>query len=281
MSGFEGLTDTWTSSSSSTSTTIVSEEDDMLQWTLRELLIYTCPAKWVYAFNVIYTAGILNTPMMALGTIENWMTQNIVPRPQNVFAMFAKVDPEKVRVVFLFQDPYPGFRQDGTPKANGCALEGMQDPALRGLPSVYSKDDIIPASLRRMFEKLIEEYPEIRMPMEGDLSRWYEQGVFMLNMALTCIDNQPKSHIGIWNGFASQILNYLNNLRVVNGKQLIVVIFGKEALKIRPSISSRIIILESAHPSPMSTKYFAQSRFYRDVNYHLQAMGEPEINWQL
>ena len=280
MNGFEGLTDTW-SASTTTTTTLTSQEDSMLEWTLRELLYYTCPGKWRYAINVIYEAGILDTPIRLLGTMRYWMEQNFVPRPQNLFSMFQRVDPENVRVVFLLQDPYPGFRQDGTPKATGRALEGMPDPALRGMASCYAKDDIIPASLRKVFEKMIEEYPELPMPVEGTLENWYDQGVFMMNIALTCIANKSNSHSGIWNGFTSNILTYLSGLRMANGKQLIVVIFGKEAAKIQRHISSRIIVINSAHPSPLSAKYFAESKFFREINAHLRSMSDPEINWRL
>lgn len=280
MSGFEGLTDTW-SSGPSTETTPIEDNDSPLNWTLRDLIKYNCPAEWRYAINEIQKAGILVTPEMVLGTIQNWMDQNIVPRPQNLFSMFQRVPPSAVRVVFLFQDPYPGFRQDGTPKATGRALEGMINPALRGMPSCYSADDIIPASLRKLFLKLIEEYPSIPMPVEGTLENWYTQGVFMMNIALTCIAGHPNSHAGIWNGFSQQILNYLSILRVAEGKQLILVVFGKEAQKIERHISNRIIMIKSAHPSPLATKYFKECFFFRKINEHLMAMGDPEINWTL
>jgi len=274
MQAFTGLSDTWTAT-----TTTTSEEnagrDPMLDWSLRELLIHTCPSKWIYPFNVIYSAGILNTPIHRLGTMENWMERNIVPRPQNLFSMFARVDPDKIRVIFLFQDPYPSFRADGTPKAIGRALEGMQN-----LPG-YAKDDIIPPSLKQMHLKLKEEYPEIILPDHGCLDRWYDQGVFLLNVSLTCVANEPKSHVGMWEGFIESILDYINNIRTVSKKQLIVVAFGKEAAKLKTRISGKIVLIESAHPSPMSRKYFAQSRFYREVNQRLRDMDEAEIDWRL
>jgi uracil-DNA glycosylase len=121
---------------------------------------------------------------------------------------------------------------------------------------------------------------DFRIPNNGYLVPWAEQGMLMLNAVLTVRAHEPNSHKNHgWEKFTDQVI------RVVNAKEepVIFVLWGGYAQKKKALIdTTRHTIIESAHPSPLSARNgFFGSRPFSQINQILREHGKPEINWQL
>jgi len=185
----------------------------------------------------------------------------IFPPGSQIFHSFNRTPFEKVRVVILGQDPY-----HGTGQAHGLCFS-VPD----GIPK--------PPSLINIFKE-IETDLGIPSPATGNLSRWADQGVLLLNATLTVRENQPGSHQNKgWETFTDAAIMQLSERR--NG--LIFVLWGNYAGAKTALIDvSRHFILAAAHPSPLSaSRGFFGCRHFSQINNLLKQMGVQEINWQL
>jgi uracil-DNA glycosylase len=167
---------------------------------------------------------------------------------------------ESVRVVIVGQDPYP------TPgHAVGLAFSTNRDvrPLPRSLGNIYAelRDDVgIP-------------------PAEhGDLSRWADQGVLLLNTSLTVREGEAGSHRSWpWRDVTGAAIRALAE----RGGPLVAVLWGREAQWATPLLSG-IDLIESAHPSPLSARRgFFGSRPFSRVNGLLVAHGGNPIDWRI
>jgi uracil-DNA glycosylase len=197
--------------------------------------------------------------------VQNWPdicgrlqaeTRPILPPAPQVFAALEACEPDAVRVVFLGQDPYP------TPgHANGLAFSVNQGVAL-------------PRSLVNIFTELADDIGVA--PRNGDLSPWAEQGVLLLNTALTVPKGIAGGHSGIgWSTLVDQVL-----VRVSDRPRAFV-LWGRPAQARGMRISGgRHLILKSPHPSPLSAhRGFFGSRPFSRINDWLKAKGETPIDW--
>jgi len=185
----------------------------------------------------------------------------IFPPGSQIFHSFNRTPFEKVRVVILGQDPY-----HGTGQAHGLCFS-VPD----GIPK--------PPSLINIFKE-IETDLGIPSPATGNLSRWADQGVLLLNATLTVRENQPGSHQNKgWETFTDAAIMQLSERR--NG--LIFVLWGNYAGAKTALIDvSRHFILAAALPSPLSaSRGFFGCRHFSQINNLLKQMGVQEINWQL
>lgn len=180
------------------------------------------------------------------------------PHQRDIFRAFRAVALKDVRVVIVGQDPYPQLSRDGLPTATGMSF------------SVRREDPVVPASLRNIYKELSDEYPNFRQPSHGDLSRWAEQGVLLLNKALTVTQGQPGvgPHEKMWSGF---IFKVVKAITVANPK-VIFVMWGADAQKLERLLSEKIRRLKGVHPSPMSARrgFFGCGHF-RQVNLLLHS----------
>ena len=181
------------------------------------------------------------------------------PGRSDIFRAF-RVPIESVRVVIVGQDPYP------TPgHAVGLAFSTNRDvrPLPRSLANIYAelRDDVgIP-------------------PAEhGDLSRWAEQGVLLLNTSLTVREGDAGSHRAWpWRDVTGAAIRALAE----RGGPLVAVLWGREAQWAAPLLSG-IDLIESAHPSPLSARRgFFGSRPFSRVNGLLVAQGGNPIDWRI
>ena len=187
-----------------------------------------------------------------------YKTKTIYPPREQVFSAFA-CDISKVRVVIIGQDPYHGPGQ-----ANGLAF------------SVHS-DIAIPPSLRNIFKEINAD-TGAPIPNSGDLTRWAKQGVLLLNNTLTVESHKAGSHRGQgWEIFTENIIKYLN----ANSDHLVFILWGRDARSKKPLIdTSKHLILESAHPSPLSAHNgFFGSRCFSKCNEQLEKWGKKSISW--
>lgn len=175
----------------------------------------------------------------------------VLPAPEAVFAALRRSLPGDVRVVILGQDPYP------TPgHANGLAF------------SVEADVRPLPRSLNNIYKEL-ESDVAVTMP-NGDLSVWADRGVLLLNTCLTVRAGEAASHAKI--GWASLIAQVIACL--ANRDNIVWILWGKHAQKHRPAIEAgkgrNTLILESAHPSPLSARRgFFGSRPFSQAERHV------------
>lgn len=185
----------------------------------------------------------------------------VFPPVESIFNAF-QIAPDQIRVVILGQDPYHGLGQ-----AHGLAF------------SVQSGVKI-PPSLRNIYQELVTDIPNFQPPQSGDLSAWSEQGVFLLNTVLTVEEGKAHSHAQIgWEQFTSAVIDYLAD----HYQHLVFILWGNHAQKKGAKIDRmRHLILESAHPSPLSAyRGFFGSKPFSKSNQYLLDKGKGAIEWQL
>lgn len=185
-------------------------------------------------------------------------TKTIFPRKELVFRAFA-TDLNEVKVVILGQDPYhtPG------------AAEGLAFSVPNSAP--------IPPSLINIYKEIDSDIGKHANP-RGSLANWQKRGVLLLNTVLTVEAHRPKSHSGKgWEIFTTEVIKYLNSER----PHLVFILWGRDARNKKTLIDgSRHLILESAHPSPLSAHNgFFGSRPFSKCNDFLKLNGMSEIVW--
>ena len=185
----------------------------------------------------------------------------VFPPDKEVFAALHLTPYEKVSVLILGQDPYHEVGQ-----AHGlCFSVRPQVP--------------LPRSVQNIYQELHDDLG-CKIPNNGCLTPWAEQGVLLLNAVLTVRAHQANSHQGKgWENFTDAII------RTVSAKpdRVVFVLWGGYARKKAPLIdTSRHVIVQSAHPSPLSAANgFFGSRPFSKINRALHEAGKPEIDWQI
>jgi uracil-DNA glycosylase len=185
----------------------------------------------------------------------------VFPPEPEVFAALHLTSYADTRVVILGQDPYHGPKQ----------AHGLCFSVRRGVA--------VPPSLVNIFKELHTDLG-LPIPRHGNLEHWARQGVLLLNTTLTVQAGQAASHQGKgWELFTDEVL------RTVNAKQqrVVFLLWGASARKKKSLIDlSRHVVLESAHPSPLSAHNgFFGSRPFSATNAVLEAAGLEPIDWSL
>ena len=185
----------------------------------------------------------------------------VFPPAPEVFTALELTPYQRANVLLLGQDPY---HDDG--QAHGLCFSVRP-----GVPP--------PPSLANMFRELKSDVG-FRIPNNGYLVHWAEQGMLMLNAVLTVRAHQPNSHKNKgWETFTDAIIRAMNDKQ----SQVVFVLWGGYARKKISLIdTSRHVVIESAHPSPLSARNgFFGSRPFSRINTALRLAGQPEIDWQL
>ncbi len=184
----------------------------------------------------------------------------IYPKGRDIFKAFALTPFEQVKVVILGQDPYHGPGQ-----AMGLS---------------FSVPDTVPAppSLKNIFRE-IENDLGVRMTGRHNLEKWAAQGVLMLNAVLTVEAGQAGSHGRIgWQTFTDAVIARLSQRR----DGLVFLLWGNFARSKKALIdTSRHLVLEAAHPSPLAGGAFFGCRHFSKTNQWLTSMGKEPIDWTL
>jgi uracil-DNA glycosylase len=185
--------------------------------------------------------------------------RSYLPAGRNVLRAFTQ-PLDQVRVLIVGQDPYP------TP-GHAVGLSFSVAPDVRPLPP----------SLINIFREYCDDlgYPE---PATGDLSPWAENGVLLLNRALTVVPRRPGSHRNKgWEEVTEQAIRAL----AARGKPLVAILWGRDARNLRPMLGD-VPCIESAHPSPMSARGgFFGSRPFSRANLLLTELGADPVDWKL
>lgn len=190
---------------------------------------------------------------------EEYVTQTVYPPGKEIFSAFDHCDFDNVKVVIIGQDPYHGPGQ-----ANGLCFsvrEGVR----------------VPPSLVNIFKEINRDLGK-PIPSSGNLERWAEQGVLLLNATLTVRSNQPGSHQKKgWELFTDAVIKKLSDER----QHIVYLLWGAYAQKKGEVIDrNKNLVLMSAHPSPFSAdRGFFGSRHFSKANAYLKSNGIEEINW--
>ena len=185
----------------------------------------------------------------------------VFPPERDVFAALHLTPRAETKVVILGQDPYHGAGQ----------AHGLCFSVRRGVKP--------PPSLANVYTELHDDLGLPR-PNHGNLEAWARQGVLLLNTCLTVRSGAAGSHHGKgWEIFTDEIL------RVVNAKetQVVFVLWGGLARKKKVLLDqSRHVLIESAHPSPLSAHNgFFGSRPFSAIDAALDASGQTPIDWSI
>ena len=185
--------------------------------------------------------------------------QRIFPRGANIFRAFDKCPFDRLKVVIIGQDPYHGPGQ-----ANGLCF------------SVNDGVDF-PPSLKNIFAEVHSD-TGAPIPQSGNLDRWAEQGVLLLNSVLTVRAHQAASHAGRgWELFTDAVVRTIAERR----DGIVYMLWGSYAQR-KGAIAdpARNCILKAVHPSPLSVyRGFFGCRHFSRANEYLQSVGKEPVVW--
>lgn len=192
---------------------------------------------------------------------EEYKSRVVYPPADDIFNAFAFTPLGEVKVVILGQDPY---HEEG--QAHGLCFSVK--------PEVE-----IPPSLVNIYKELHEDCG-CKIPNNGYLTKWAQQGVLMLNTVLTVRAHQANSHRGIgWEEFTDAAIRILNGL----DRPLVFILWGRPAQMKKAMLNNpKHLILEAPHPSPLSAyRGFFGSRPFSRTNRFLEQNGIAPIDWQI
>lgn len=194
---------------------------------------------------------------------EEYQTKTIYPTEENIFNALRHVAPANVKVVILGQDPYHEPNQ-----AHGLSFSVCDGVAL-------------PKSLINIYEELSTDMG-CQKATSGNLSKWAEQGVLLLNTVLTVKEHEANSHKGKgWETFTSKILE----IALAQSQPKVFILWGKQAENTFFNVYKRqpnVMFIKSAHPSPLSAyRGFFGSKPFSKTNQYFKNRNVKEIDWNL
>ncbi|MDX1903978.1 MAG: uracil-DNA glycosylase [Thermonemataceae bacterium] len=186
-----------------------------------------------------------------------YQTKKIYPPGNKIFNAFEKCSFEACKVVILGQDPYHGEGQ-----ANGLCFsvaEGIKTPP----------------SLVNIFKEIKEDVG-VPVPKSGNLERWAEQGVLLLNATLTVRAGEAGSHQNKgWETFSDAVIKVLSEKK----EHLVFLLWGAYAQKKGAMVDDKKhLVLKTPHPSPLA-RGFAGNKHFSQTNTYLKDKGFTEIIW--
>ncbi len=217
------------------------------------------PADWLAALGGEFQKPYW--PKLQAFVAEERASHAVYPPEADVYSAFQAAPYENVNVFLLGQDPYHGPGQ-----AHGLCFSVR--------PGIET-----PPSLVNIYKELRDDLG-CRVPNNGYLVPWAEQGILMLNAVLTVRAHTANSHKGKgWETFTDSVIRHVS----AKPDPVVFVLWGGYAQKKLPLIdASRHIVIQSAHPSPLSARNgFFGSRPFSQINAALKAAGKPEIDWQI
>ena len=186
-------------------------------------------------------------------------TDAILPPRRQIFSALERTQPANVRVVILGQDPYPTRGH-----AHGFAF------------SVEPDVSPLPRSLNNIFKEMRDDLGAA--PQNGDLRGWADQGVLLLNTALSVTEGNAGAHARLgWDALAAQVI------KETSEKPTAYILWGGHAQAQEKHIQpGDHLIIRTAHPSPLSARRgFFGSKPFSKVNDWLRNRGKDPINWTL
>lgn len=214
---------------------------------------------WKEKLSPILTEEYLHTLRDTVRSFYENRTKRVYPEPKNLFRAFDLCPFNTVSVVILGQDPYHGAGQ------------------AHGLSFSVPEGTTPPPSLQNIFKEIQGDIGS-DSPANGDLTRWAQQGVFLLNAILTVEGGKPASHHNIgWERFTDDVIQLLSGGR----EHLVFMLWGNYAKQKQELINKdKHLILTATHPSPYSAAngFFGCKHFSR-ANDYLTQHGKTPVTW--
>ncbi len=190
---------------------------------------------------------------------EAYVKKKVFPHPRAMFRAFDMCAPSDVRVVILGQDPYhtPGV-------ADGLAFSSFPE-------------NPVPPSLLNIYKEIEMEFGCV-CSRNPDLTKWAQQGVLLLNASLTVELGQANSHVAYgWHEFTDAVIRIISR----EYEHVVFLLWGNYARQKRTLIDeTKHLILESAHPSPLSAhKGFFGNNHFKKANEYLEKHDRGKIDW--
>lgn len=194
--------------------------------------------------------------------VDNEYNTSICFPPKDlIFNAFSTCKLDDLIVVIIGQDPYHGEGE-----ANGLCFsvnDGVK----------------IPPSLKNIFAEINSDFDSIFLPTNGNLERWAQQGILLLNAGLTVRKDEANSHKHLkWNIFTDNVIQYISD----NYEQIVFMLWGsfahKKGLKIN---REKHLVLEAGHPSPLSANrgFWFGNKHFSKTNDFLKTIGKNQIDW--
>ena len=218
------------------------------------------PEDWWKALSAEFTKPYFSALCERLE--EEYKSHTIYPPREDLFSAFRETPVNEVKVVILGQDPY---------HEPGQAM-GMSFSVRPGVK--------VPPSLQNIYKEIGDEYGVDPGPMmaSGDLTRWAEQGVLLLNTVLTVRAGQAGSMRGIgWETFTDAVINFVDRL----DQPVVFLLWGRDARAKAPMLRHKNhLTLECPHPSPFSARYgFFGCGHFKKANEYLTAHDAAPVEW--
>lgn len=192
---------------------------------------------------------------------KEYKNYKVYPPREEIFRSLQLVDYNNIKAVIIGQDPYHGQNQ-----ANGLAFS-------------VNKAIKTPPSLANIY-KLINKDLGLYIPNHGDLTKWAEQGVLLLNRSLTVREKEADSHKGLgWENFTGKIIEEVGQ----KDDPIVFFLWGRKSQEVKKYIDTKKhLVLTSVHPSPLSAyRGFFDSEHFKMANEFMKTKGLKEIDWQI
>lgn len=197
--------------------------------------------------------------------------KKIFPNVEDVFMAYHYTPLWNVKVVILGQDPYHQLMYK----------DGLPIPRAMGLSfSIRPEDHNIPVSLVNIYKELARSVEGFKIPDNGCLIEWADQGVFLLNAGLTVPQGEPEKHLTIWTDFITATLKAVMKAN----PYVIFVAWGTKSKAVisRVADNSKCHILETSHPSGYSVnRGFNGCNHFNEINRILIKQGDTSIDWRI
>ncbi|MBP3309955.1 MAG: uracil-DNA glycosylase [Ruminococcus sp.] len=194
--------------------------------------------------------------------INEYRTQKIFPGMYDIYNAMKLTSYNDVKCVIIGQDPYHGEGQ----------AHGLSFSVRKGIAP--------PPSLINIFKEIRDDIGIDNLGGHGELTKWANEGVLLLNSVLTVRANQARSHRGLgWENFTTNVIRLLNQRE----KPMVFMLWGGDAKAKQQFITNpKHLVLKSAHPSPLSAyNGFFGCRHFSKANEFLRANGMEEIDWSI
>lgn len=187
----------------------------------------------------------------------------VYPPMNLVFNAFEHTPLDKIKVVIVGQDPY------------------IREGQAMGMSFSVPDDVKMPPSLKNIFKELIaDDKIEFKYPSSGNLTKWADRGVFLINASLTVREGRSNSHFRFgWNKFTQSVIEHISNTR----DNIVFMLWGRDAEWARKYIDlDKHRVLMAGHPSPLNrTNPFIGCRHFSKCNEYLESFGFEPVNWNL
>lgn len=233
-------------------------------WTIEQLSQDYVPISW----KPVFEAAQPELKHISKKLDKDKCYGDYLPRKEHLFNAFFQCPMDSVKVVILSREPYNTLTN-----YNGCTV-----PKDIGLAFSVRRTDVLTKPLLNIYKELKDEYHDFITPNHGDLTKWCQQGVLLLNVSLTTSINKSHTYSEIWHGFLSKVWDHL----VKVNPNTIVVMWGKSQC-IASMLPNSFIQLSAGDPMVQREMpgSFMGCNHFKLINEHLVKLGKTQIDWQI